>query len=283
MTKKQGIILALISLVSLCLSSVAVMTAVKLNEQAKNYDVQYVLYLGTNSNKNNEPVFATEEAKLKADLILFKYFDGFTIQEASGGWKNDDGSFSHEYTFVIYLSGTTREKVYEAISQSFKKAYYDLILVDYSYGQDNFDGLDVIRFIRKSHPKDDLILYSANQKEVIGRVVGENLQNESTENIVAGINELMNFRIAKIVPRTSMDAEVITYLREDTTFSPYGFISNMLKENRDKVFKSCYPKLSGKTYGEIADMLDSESNGRANEWLSAILEQLIVYLSEVNE
>ena len=30
-------------------------------------------------------------------------------------------------------------------------------------------------------------------------------------------------------------------------------------------------------------MLDSESNGKANEWLSAILEQLIVYLSEVNE
>lgn len=175
------------------------------------------------------------------------------------------------------------EKVFEAIGGAFKGAYYDLILVDYSYGQPDFDGLDVIRYIRKSHPKDDLILYSANQKEVIGRVVGENIQDESTEKIVAGINELMNFRIAKIVPRASMDAEVITYLKEDTSFSPYGFISNMLRENRDKVFQSCYPKLSGKTFGEIADLLDSGNNGTANEWLSAILEQLIVYLTEVNE
>ena len=225
---------------------------------------------------------------LKRILIIDDEPQGNTLEKISNGVKDKLVIESNQIevlsaSFVDEDAQLVSEKVYEAISQSFKKAYYDLILVDYSYGQDNFDGLDVIRFIRKSHPKDDLILYSANQKEVIGRVVGENLQNESTENIVAGINELMNFRIAKIVPRPSMDAEVITYLREDTTFSPYGFISNMLKENRDKVFKSCYPKLSGKTYGEIADMLDSESNGKANEWLSAILEQLIVYLSEVNE
>lgn len=225
---------------------------------------------------------------LKRILIIDDEPQGNTLEKISNGVKDKLVIESNQIevlsaSFVDEDAQLVPEKVYEAISQSFKKAYYDLILVDYSYGQDNFDGLDVIRFIRKSHPKDDLILYSANQQEVIGRVVGENLQNESTENIVAGINELMNFRIAKIVPRTSMDAEVITSLREDTTFSPYGFISNMLKENRDKVFKSCYPKLSGKTYGEIADMLDSESNGKANEWLSAILEQLIVYLSEVNE
>ena len=93
----------------------------------------------------------------------------------------------------------------------------------------------------------------------------------------------MNFRIAQIVSRPAMDSEVIAYLKTDTTFSPYGFIINVLRENREKVFKSCYPRLSGKTYGEIADLLDSGENGMGNEWLSAILEQLVVYLSEVNE
>ena len=185
--------------------------------------------------------------------------------------------------FVDEQARLVPDKVYQAISDVFKKAHYDLILVDYSYGQTNFDGLDVIRFIRKSHPKDDLILYTANQKEVIGRIVGKDLQNQSTEKIISGINDLMNFRVAKIVPRPSMDVEVIAYLKEDTTFSPYGFITNMLRENSDKVFSSCFPKLAGKTYGEIADLLDSGNNGTSNEWLSAILEQLIVYLSEVNE
>lgn len=176
------------------------------------------------------------------------------------------------------------EKLYEAIEATFKSARYDLILVDYSYGEDvPIDGLDVIKQIRKKHQKDDVILYSANQKEIIGKVVGEDLKESSQEKIVAGINELMNFRIAKIVSRPAMDSEVIAYLKTDTTFSPYGFIINVLRENRDKVFKSCYPRLAGKTYGEIADLLDSGENGMGNEWLSAILEQLVVYLSEVNE
>lgn len=176
------------------------------------------------------------------------------------------------------------DKLYEAIEAALKSVRYDLILVDYSYGDDvPIDGLDIIKQIRKKHQKDDVILYSANQKEIISKVVGDNLKESSQEKIVAGINELMNFRIAKIVSRPAMDSEVIAYLKMDTTFSPYGFIINVLRENRDKVFKSCYPRLSGKTYGEIADLLDSGENGMGNEWLSAILEQLVVYLSEVNE
>ena len=158
------------------------------------------------------------------------------------------------------------ERVYEAIETALKSARYDLILVDYSFGQVGIDGLDVIKQIRIKHPKEDLILYSANQREIIAKVVGENLKDSFTKEIISGINELMNFRIAKIVSRPAMDSEIIGFLRSDTTFSPYGFIINVLRENRDKVFLSCYPKLSGN-----------------NEWLSAILEQLIVYLSEVNE
>ena len=134
MTKKQGIFLALISFVSLCLSVYSVIN----NEQSKNYDVQYVLYLGTNSIKNNEPVFSPEEAKLKADLILFKYFDGFTIQEANGGWKNDDGSFSHEYTLVIYLSDTTKEKVYKAMDELLKVFEQSSILLQSNKTQTEF-------------------------------------------------------------------------------------------------------------------------------------------------
>ena len=189
----------------------------------------------------------------------------------------------HE-NFLDAEANLVPDKLYEAIEAALKSVRYDLILVDYSYGDDvPIDGLDIIKQIRKKHQKDDVILYSANQKEIISKVVGDNLKESSQEKIVAGINELMNFRIAKIVSRPAMDSEVIAYLKTDTTFSPYGFIINVLRENRDKVFKSCYPRLSGKTYGEIADLLDSGENGMGNEWLSAILEQLVVYLSEVNE
>lgn len=175
------------------------------------------------------------------------------------------------------------EKVFQAIDRALKDAQYDLVLVDYSYGQDGFDGLDVIKHIREKHQKDEVFLYSANQKEIIRKVVGDNLKDSSPEDIINGINELINFRIAKIVSRPAMDAEVIGYLKKDIEISPYGFIVNVLREHPNKIFSSCYPKLSGKTYGEIADLLDEGGNGMANEWLCAILEQLVVYLSEVNE
>ena len=63
-------------------------------------DVQYVLYLGTNDKDTNEPVFAPEEAKEKAQDILLDHFGGYTIQEANGGWV-DDGKVYREYTLVI--------------------------------------------------------------------------------------------------------------------------------------------------------------------------------------
>ncbi|MBQ6775088.1 MAG: DUF3574 domain-containing protein [Synergistaceae bacterium] len=117
MTKRQAMTLALISIVSMCLSAVALMTVVSLNEQQKNHDVQYVMFLGTNSSKTYEPVFSHDEAKAKADEILFKHFTGFTIQEANGGWINDGGSQSHEYTLVILLSDTEKAKVIRAMDE----------------------------------------------------------------------------------------------------------------------------------------------------------------------
>ena len=37
---------------------------------------------------------------------------GYTIQEANGGWIDDDGTEYQEYTLVIYLSDTSEEDVH---------------------------------------------------------------------------------------------------------------------------------------------------------------------------
>ena len=77
-------------------------------------DIQYVLYVGTNDKDTNEPVLAPEEAREQLEGILTDHFYGFTIQEARGGWLNDDGSVAHEYTLVVYLSDTTLDEVHAA-------------------------------------------------------------------------------------------------------------------------------------------------------------------------
>ena len=115
MSKKQGIVVLLISILAIGLSIAALVAWIGLRPQTgtADEDVQYVLYLGTNDKDTNEPVFPPEEAKSRAEEILLDFFGGYTIQEANGGWI-DEGLVYREYTLVIYLSDTTLEQVHEA-------------------------------------------------------------------------------------------------------------------------------------------------------------------------
>ena len=113
MKKTLSILLAVI----MTLTIIFVITGcAKTNEQADNTDTQYVLYVGTNDKDTVEPVFTPEVAKQKAIEILLKRFGGYTIQEASGGWIDNDKIYT-EYTLVIYLSDTTLEKVHAACDE----------------------------------------------------------------------------------------------------------------------------------------------------------------------
>ena len=115
MSKKIGWIAAALSVIAIILGIAALAAAKKPAEKVEpeEKDVQYVLYLGTNDKDTNEPVFAPDEAKEKAEEILLDHFGGYTIQEANGGWIDDDTIYQ-EYTLVIYLSDTTAEDVHAA-------------------------------------------------------------------------------------------------------------------------------------------------------------------------
>ena len=130
MSKKQGAVILILSILALIVSCVSISLKLfsfnsaenapeetaEVTEQAKEEDIQYVLYLGTNDKDTNEPVFSPEEAKEKAEEILLRHFGGYTIQEANGGWIDGDMVFS-EYTLVIYLSDTNAEAVHKAADE----------------------------------------------------------------------------------------------------------------------------------------------------------------------
>ena len=121
--KKSALIIALIAL-----SLSAANSFIIIQEHFKQ-DVQYVLYLGTNHKNTNEPVFSKSDAKFNADSILVKYFSGFTIQEADGGWLEDNGVISHEYTLVIYLSDTNLNQVHKACGELIEKFHQNSVLI----------------------------------------------------------------------------------------------------------------------------------------------------------
>lgn len=127
MSKKVGIVIAVVAVTALCLSLVNLylsLTAPKQDEA----DIQYVMYLGTNDKNTNEPVFTPEEAKAKAKEILVKYFGGYTLQEADGGWE-DDGILYQDYTLVVYLSDTTLEKVHAAADELIRDFRQSSVLI----------------------------------------------------------------------------------------------------------------------------------------------------------
>ena len=113
MEKKLSIIAVVLAVIALALAVFSLVSPAKTEEQ-EALDKQYVMYLGTNDKDTYEPYGTPEEAKAKVDEVLTKHFEGFTIQDAMGGWTNENGTVDHEYTVVILLSDTTLEKVHEA-------------------------------------------------------------------------------------------------------------------------------------------------------------------------
>ena len=112
MIKKSGLIALVLAVIALGLSIFNFVSAPKM--QQEEYDIQYEIFLGTNDKDSYEPYGTPDAIKEKVDEVLTKHFEGFTIQEANGGWTNENGTVDHEYTVVILLSDTTLEKVYAA-------------------------------------------------------------------------------------------------------------------------------------------------------------------------
>ena len=176
------------------------------------------------------------------------------------------------------------EKLNLAIKNGIIGESVDLVLADYDLGDScPFSGLKPIAYIRELRPHLPIFLYSAVQKDVIKEVVGNDLSNTTPDNIINGINQLMDMKIAKICSRPAYPQEVIKYLRQNKEANPRSVLVSILRENRDRIFNSCCPPLKGKSFGEVADILDDVSNGLGNEWMMAIIEQIAAYLVEINE
>ena len=128
MSKKLSAIALIIAVIALGISVYNTATKPAPIEE-KTYDIQYVMYLGTNDKDTYQPFGSPEEAKAKVDEVLTKHFEGFTIQEANGGWTNENGAVDHEYTVVILLSDTTLEKVHAAADDLIKAFNQSSVLI----------------------------------------------------------------------------------------------------------------------------------------------------------
>ena len=125
-------------LISLIVSSITLVFVVVLSilfftnlnkKNAKDYS-QFRMYIGTNDKDTYLPM-DKDLARSKVDNICLEYFsDGFTLYEATGAWKNEDETVTHEYTLIVYVSGTTQERVHQASDKMIVELNQSSILIE---------------------------------------------------------------------------------------------------------------------------------------------------------
>lgn len=61
---------------------------------------KYVLHIGTNDKDTYTQQIPLDEAKRIVNEICSRHVDGYTVQEAEGGWLDDNGVLTQEQTLV---------------------------------------------------------------------------------------------------------------------------------------------------------------------------------------
>lgn len=175
------------------------------------------------------------------------------------------------------------EKLEEKIKSSIQNKHIDIALTDFDLECDYLNGLDVVRMVHKYRPKVNFFIYSGNWNKVIENVIGAEYKNALIEQLVGGINKLIHDKIIDCVDRVDYKQDLINYLKEDNKESMEHRLCVLLRNNGDMIFNSCFPEFNGKTFNEIADIIENGSDARSDEWIEAILSQTIAYLAEVNK
>ncbi|MCR5168478.1 MAG: hypothetical protein K6C13_14895 [Oscillospiraceae bacterium] len=92
--------------------------------------LQYVMYVGTNDKDTYKPEHTGEEAIQIVDRICLNYFEGYTLQEATGSWKDEKDNITHEYTIVCYFDGADKEDVYHAADDIIAALNQNTVLIE---------------------------------------------------------------------------------------------------------------------------------------------------------
>ena len=175
------------------------------------------------------------------------------------------------------------DKLKTEIGSKINGKHIDIALSDFDLECPYFTGLDAVHLVHEIRKNVRFFVYSSNWNKVIKSVVGQEYQNASIEELVGGINKLLGSQIIDCIDRTDYQEILIDYLKKNKGNSIEHRLATLLRANSEMKFESCFPEFKGMTFNEIADMIESHSDARSDEWIEAILAQTIAYLVKVNQ
>ncbi len=130
---KLSIIAIVVSVISLIMAVTMFFEVNRLKAPEEGTETQYVMYVGTNDKDTNLPKYSQESAREIVDKICLEYFEGYTLQEATGAWTDENNHVTHEYTIVCYFDDTDRNTVNLAADEIMKALNQQTVLIE----QDN--------------------------------------------------------------------------------------------------------------------------------------------------
>lgn len=136
-TAVQKIILALLIVNLLAVGGIIVYLSGALSRedvsalsQGQQEGTCYTLYIGTNDKDTYTQKISLDEARKIVNEICVKYVDGYTMQEANGGWVDETGTLTQEETLVYRLMDVDEDKVVSIMDEVLAALNQNSILVE---------------------------------------------------------------------------------------------------------------------------------------------------------
>lgn len=175
------------------------------------------------------------------------------------------------------------EKLKVEIKSRIKDKHIDIALSDFDLECSYLTGLDVVHIVHEIRENVNFFIYSGNWNKVIESVVGKDYQSASIEELINGVNKLIKAKIIDCINRIDYQEALIEYLKKNKGDTIEHRLATLLRAHGDLTFNSGFPKFKGMTFNEIADMIETHSDARAEEWVDTLLTQTIAYLIKVNQ
>jgi CheY-like chemotaxis protein len=171
------------------------------------------------------------------------------------------------------------DKIKQELQNEYFPKRYDLVLCDFSYGDDPLNGYEVIKWlINESKNKKVKIRHSAfisySSEE-------EKFKQEIFDN--QSLKRLFKLDIQDFFDRTRLAEDVPSLIIKQDKILDYKlhFIS-LLEQNPDFVFENGYPPFSGKKLKNIANEIEKD-NDQGREFQKELFDLTYAHIINLNE
>ncbi len=191
-----------------------------------------------------------------------------------------------EFTEVLDENGRINiDKVIKYYRVNYRKMHFDLIAFDWDLNDEAIDGIELIRQFRNSNflKKTPVALYSGElQVSVKGYFDAYKNNQKSFNESWNKIKTLIDVPIMGFYDRSNYENKIVEAIQSfGQSVDIEHYFLKKLKENEKLIFNNINPKLEGRTFGQVAEIIEKNPT-YGNNFITELVDQTIAYLLKMN-